>query len=65
MAKHHTGSINIKRSRHGTTIRATGTAAQALFDAIVASTEAAASTQKPTDAAPAESTPPAALQHKP
>lgn len=65
MAKHHTGSINIKRSRHGTTIRATGTAAQALFDAIVASTEAAARTQNTTDAAHAESTSPAAPQQQP
>lgn len=42
MAKPHTGTVTIKRSRHGTTIRATGSAAQALFDAMVKSAEDAA-----------------------
>jgi hypothetical protein len=42
MAK-STGTVTIKRSRNGTTIRATGSAAQALFDAMVKSAEQAAS----------------------
>ena len=36
MAK-NTGTVTVKRSRNGTTIRATGSAAQALFDAMVKS----------------------------
>lgn len=32
-----TGTVTVKRSRNGTTIRATGSAAQALFDAMVKS----------------------------
>ena len=34
-----TGTVTVKRSRNGTTIRATGAAAQALFDAIGKSAE--------------------------
>ncbi|ARU23632.1 hypothetical protein RSSE_c3249 [Ralstonia solanacearum] len=41
MAK-STGTVTVKRSRNGTTIRATGSAAQALFDAMVKSAEQAA-----------------------
>ncbi|MDO5940607.1 hypothetical protein [Burkholderia cepacia] len=37
-----TGTVTVKRSRNGTTIRATGSAAQALFDALVKSAEQAA-----------------------
>lgn len=38
-----TGTVPVKRSRNGTTIRATGSAAQALFDALVKQAEQAAS----------------------
>ncbi|WP_197329551.1 hypothetical protein [Ralstonia syzygii] len=41
MAK-STGTVIVKRSRNGTTIRATGSAAQALFDAVVKQAEQAA-----------------------
>jgi hypothetical protein len=34
-----TGTVTVKRSRNGTTIRATGSAAQALFDAMCRSVE--------------------------
>lgn len=42
MAKTSTGTVTVKRSRNGTTIRATGSAAQALFDAMVKSVEQSA-----------------------
>ena len=45
-----TGTVTVKRSRNGTTIRATGSAAQALFDAMVKSVSE--STEKPVPAAP-------------
>ena len=48
MAK-NTGTVTVKRSRNGTTIRATGSAAQALFDAMVKSVSE--STGKPVPAA--------------
>lgn len=48
MAK-NTGTVTVKRSRNGTTIRATGSAAQALFDAMVKSVSE--STEKPAPAA--------------
>ncbi len=44
-----TGTVTVKRSRNGTTIRATGSAAQALFDAMVKSVSE--STGKPEPAA--------------
>lgn len=44
-----TGTVTVKRSRNGTTIRATGSAAQALFDAMVKSVSE--STEKPVPAA--------------
>ncbi|ARU24894.1 hypothetical protein [Ralstonia pseudosolanacearum] len=37
-----TGTVTVKRSRNGTTIRATGSAAQVLFDALVKQVEQAA-----------------------
>ena len=52
-----TGSITIKRSRNGTTIRATGSAAQALFYAMVRQAEQAAAPLQRVDAAPGAATP--------
>ena len=49
-----TGTVTVKRSRNGTTIRATGSAAQALFDAMVKSVSE--STGKPVSAATDAST---------
>lgn len=49
-----TGTVTVKRSRNGTTIRATGSAAQALFDAMVKSVSESAGNPVPatTEAAP-------------
>jgi hypothetical protein len=51
MAKTSTGTVTVKRSRNGTTIRATGSAAQALFDAMVRQAEQAAAPLQRVDAA--------------
>ena len=42
-----TGTVTVKRSRNGTTIRATGSAAQALFDAMVKSVSDSAGNPEP------------------
>jgi len=57
MAKTSTGTVTVKRSRNGTTIRATGSAAQALFDAMVRQAEQAAAPLQRVDAAPGAATP--------
>jgi hypothetical protein len=57
MAKTSTGTVTVKRSRNGTTIRATGSAAQALFDAMVRQAEQAAAPLQRVDAAPGAADP--------
>jgi hypothetical protein len=52
-----TGTVTVKRSRNGTTIRATGAAAQALFDAMVRSAEQAAAPLRNVAPAPAGDSP--------
>ena len=47
-----TSSVTVKRSRNGTTIRATGSAAQVLFDAMVRQAEQAAAPLQRVDVAP-------------
>ena len=53
-----TGSITIKRSRNGTTIRATGSAAQVLFDAMVRQAEQAVYPLQCVNAVPGAALPP-------
>ena len=44
------GTVTVKRSRNGTTIRATGSAAQALVDAMCKSVEETAGKPEPAEA---------------